>query len=251
MFILKKVVTPFILPPGLFVFVFLAGGIFLIFQKRRKTGAVTITAGITMWMMSIAPVADLLLTGLTRDINTTGPRPAGDVIVLLGGGVDDRLTDLSGLPGILSEPMIERTVTAVRLYGRLKVPIIVSGGKPLGRKVAESEVTRRYLQDLGVPGGAIIEENASRDTFENARAVSRICTRRGFQKPILVTSDYHLKRAQWTFQKVGLKCVPFANGLSSRQGRSYSWEHYLPKSFKKVAQYLHEYIGLLYYRMVY
>jgi len=251
MFIVKKVITPFILPPGLFVLIFLTGGIFLIWQKRRKTGAVTIAVGMIMWVMSIAPVADLLFTGLTRDIKIKGPRPGGDVIVLLGGGVDDRLTDLSGLPGIFSESMTERIVTVVRLYGRLNVPVIVSGGKPLGRKVAESEVARRYLQDLGVPGDAIIEDNSSRDTFENAQAVLRICKRRGFQKPILVTSDYHLKRAQWTFQRVGLKCVPFANGLSSRKGLSYSWEHYLPGSFKKVSQYMHEYIGLLYYQMVY
>lgn len=251
MFIVKKVITPFILPPGLFVLIFLTGGIVLIFQKRRKSGAVTIAVGIIMWVMSIAPVADLLFTGLTRDIKMKGFHPGGDVIVLLGGGVDDRLTDLSGLPGILPESMIERTVTVVRLYRRLNVPVIVSGGKPLGRKVAESEVTRRYLQDLGVPGDAIIEENSSRDTFENAREVLGICKRFGFQKPILVTSDYHLKRAQWAFQKVGLKCVPFANGLSSRERHSYSWEHYLPGSFKRVSQYLHEYIGLLYYQMVY
>ncbi len=204
-----------------------------------------------MWVMSIAPVADLLLTGLTRDIIIKGPHPGGDVIVLLGGGVDDRLTDLSGLPGILSESMLERTVTVVRLYGRLNVPVIVSGGKPLGRKVAESEVARRYLEELGVPGSAIIEENASRDTFENAQEVLRICNKRGFGRPILVTSDYHLKRAQWTFRRIGLNCEPFANGLASRPGRDYSWEHYLPGSFRAVSLYLHEYIGLFYYKMVY
>ena len=88
-------------------------------------------------------------------------------------------------------------------------------------------------------------------SFENAKKVRRICKRFGFQHPILVTSDYHLKRALWSFRKAGLNCVPFANGLASRKGRSYSWEHYLPGSFKKVSQYLHEYIGLLYYRMVY
>jgi uncharacterized SAM-binding protein YcdF (DUF218 family) len=86
---------------------------------------------------------------------------------------------------------------------------------------------------------------------ENAKKVRRICKRCGFQHPILVTSDYHLKRALWSFRKAGLNCVPFANGLASRKGRSYSWEYYLPGSFERVSQYLHEYIGLLYYRMVY
>ena len=175
-YIIKKLITPFILPPGLFVLVFLSGGIFLVCVKRRKIGSAAIAAGIVMWLMAITPVADMLFAGLTRDITVKGHIPEGDVI---------------------------------------------------------------------------IEENSSRNTFENAKKVRRICKRFGFQQPILVTSDYHLKRALWSFRKAGLNCVPFANGLASRKGRSYSWQYYLPGSYKRVSQYLHEYIGLLYYRMVY
>lgn len=251
MFVIKKILTPFILPPGLFVLLFLIAGIGLIWKKYRKSGSLFVSVGVAMWLLSITPVADLLFEGLIRDIKLQSSLPKGDVIVLLGGGSDDRLTDLSGLPGILSESMLERTVTAVRVYRRLKVPIVVSGGKPLGRKVSESEVTRRYLQELGVPKDAIIEENTSRDTFENAENVLQICKRRGFKTPILITSDYHLKRALWTFQKVGLACEPFANGLVSKQRHEYAWWHFLPGSFRNVSLYLHEYIGLLYYRMVY
>jgi len=251
MFIIKKLITPFILPPGLFVLLFLSAGIFLIFKKYRKTGSLVLTAGAIMWLLSIAPVADLLLAGLTRDLRPKSILPSGDVIVLLGGGVDDRLTDLSGQTGTLSEAMLARTVTAVRLYGRLKVPVIVSGGNPLGRKVSESEVARRYLQELGVPHDAIIEENTSRDTFENAKEVLQICKQYGFQAPILVSSDYHLKRALWTFQRIGLTCEPFANGLFSGQRHAYAWWHFLPRSFKDVSLYMHEYIGLLYYRIAY
>ena len=251
MFILKKLITPFLLPPGLFVVLFLAGGIWLVCGKHRKIGTAAIVAGTGMWLMSIAPVADLLLNGLTRSVSASVRVPEGDVIVLLGGGVDDQITDMSGAPGVLSDSMAERTVTAVRLYRRLKVPIVISGGKPFAQKVSEAEVARRYLQDLGVPAAAIIEENSSRDTFENAKEVSRICQRRGFQRPVLVTSDYHLKRARWTFERAGLNPVPFADGLTGRKGLRYSWEDYLPNSFDETSKYLHEYLGLFYYRLVY
>ena len=251
MFILKKLITPFLLPPGIFVLFLFTGAIWLVYRQHRKAGTAAIVAGMAMWLMSIAPVADLLRLGLTYRASTGGLLPRGDVIVLLGGGVDDRKIDLSGAPGILSESMADRTVTAARLHRLLKVPIIASGGKPFGGPVSEAEVARRYLQGLGVAGDAILEESSSRDTFENAKEVFRICQRRGFKHPVLVTSDYHLKRARWIFQRVGLNPIPFANGLVSLKGGGYSWEDYLPTSFDETSKYMREYLGLLYYRLVY
>ncbi len=142
-------------------------------------------------------------------------------------------------------------MTAVRLASRLKVPVIVSGGRVPGTRVVEAEVARRYMLDLGVPAAAIIAESSSRDTYENARNVREICSHLGFTRPILVTSSYHLKRALWSFEKAGLTCVPFANGLVSIRARDYPWENYLPGSFDAAAFYLREYIGMVYYRLIY
>jgi uncharacterized SAM-binding protein YcdF (DUF218 family) len=251
MYILKKLITAFILPPGIFILVMLLAGTFLLAFKRRLTGILLVLFGLLMWGLSISPVTDRMLTGLVRDIQSGTNLPRGDVIVLLGGGVDDRLMDLSGKPGILPASLVDRLVTAARLAARLQVPIIVSGGRAPGGRVAEADAARRYLLDLGVPAEEIITEGASTVTFENAENVRTICRRRGFTRPILVTSAYHLKRALWSFEKVGLPCTPFANGLASLPAKDYRWEHYLPASFEAAAHYLHEYIGLLYYRLVY
>ncbi len=251
MFIIKKLITPFILLPGIFILFFLAGGVALLVCKHRKTGLAAIIAGVIMWSLSIAPLANILLLGLTRDFSSESHIPEGDVIVLLGGGVEGRLIDLSGRTGILSQEMVVRTVTAARLFRRLKVPVIVSGGDPFGRGVVEAEVAKRYLVDMGVAAAAVIQESASRDTFQNAERVRELCVRHGFEKPILITSAYHLKRALWCFEKVGLTCQPFANGMASIKGKTYSWEDYLPASYEAFSQYLHEYIGLIYYRLAY
>ena len=61
---------------------------------------------------------------------------------------------------------------------------------------------KRFLTDLGVPDPMIIVEDKSRDTIENARYARQICERRGFVRPILVTSAYHLKRSVLSFSKV-------------------------------------------------
>jgi len=251
MYLFKKLITAFILPPGIFILVMLLAGTVLVAGKRRLTGILLVLFGLSMWVLSIAPVTDLMLAGLIRDIQPGNDLPQGDVIVLLGGGVDDRLVDLSGKTGILSESMVDRLVTAARLAARRKLPIIVSGGGTPAGQVPEAEAARRYLLDLGVPVAAIITEGLSTVTFENAENVREICRRRGFTRPILVTSDYHLKRALWSFKKAGLPCTPFANGLASLPVKEYRWEHFLPGSFDAAAHYLHEYIGLVYYRLRY
>jgi len=203
-----------------------------------------------MWFLAIAPVSEVLRTGLTREFSNAGQLPRGDVIILLGGGADGRYLDLTGQRGILSEPMVVRTVTAARLYQRLPVPIIVAGGDPYHRGVTETGVAARYLAELGVPSDRIIQESNSRDTYENARMVKTICHRLGFKKPVLITSDYHLKRAVWCFERADLPVSPFANGLVTARDVSYAWQSFLPMSFESTASYLHEYIGLVYYRLI-
>jgi len=249
MYIFKQLVTAFILPPGIFITVLLTTGALLVGLKRRLAGSALAVLGLVMWGLSVSPITDLMLAGLLRNIPAGQVLPRGDVIILLGGGVDDRLVDLSGQPGVLSESMVDRLVTAARLVVRLQVPIIVSGGRNPGGRVAEAAAARRYLMDLGVPAQAIITETESTDTFENAENVGAICRRRGFTRPIMVTSAYHLKRALWAFQQKGLFCTPFANGLTSLPARTYTWRHYLPGSFKAASIYLHEYVGLVYYRL--
>jgi len=249
MYIFKQLFTVFILPPGIFILVLLTGGALLVVIKRRWTGSALVVLGLVMWGASVSPVTDLLLAGLLRDVPVGKELPRGDVIILLGGGVDDRLLDLSGKPGVLPEAMVDRLVTAARLATRLQVPIIVSGGRSPDGQVDEATAVRRYLVDLGVPAQAIIAETQSTDTFENAENVRFICRQRGFSRPILVTSAYHLKRALWSLQQKGLTCTPFANGLVSLPARNYTWRHFLPGSLEAAALYLHEYLGLVYYRL--
>jgi len=251
MYFFKKLITAFMLPPGIFILVMLLAGTVLLKFKRRWTGIGLLAFGFIMWGLSISPVTDLLLEGLIRDLPSGGKLSRGDVIVLLGGGVDDRLVDLSGKPGILNASMVDRLVTAARLAARLQVPIIVSGGRAPGSKVAEADAGRRYLLDLGGPAAAITTEGGSTVTHENAENVREICRQRGFTRPILVTTAHHLKRALWSFEKVGLTCIPFANGLASLPGKEYPLRYYLPGSFEAASFYLHEYIGLFYYRLVY
>ena len=92
---------------------------------------------------------------------------------------------------------------------------------------------------LGVPPEAIIVENQSTSTAENAREVARLLRREAIPSILLVTSPLHMRRAKLCFERMGLE-VSCAPTPSIGTGRHESLV---------VKEVLHEYLGLGYYRV--
>lgn len=251
MFAAKKVIASFLLPPGIFILLIVLVSMGLIYRKRGRLGLVNLAVGLSLWALSTAPLANTLMQGLEADVPMPAA-PAGDVIIVLGGGIIDHVPDLTGT-AVPSPRTMGRVVAAVRLYQRLRLPIIVSGGGGAeDGAVAEAPVVKRFLQDLGVPASMIILEDRARDTQENARFSAVICRRHGFTRPIVLTSAYHLKRARRAFEAVGLPAVLFPAYFASSADRPVTWRDWLPqaKALFTASSALHEYLGLLYYRLV-
>lgn len=127
MFIIKKILAPFLLPPGIFIILLISSGVWLMVKRRWRVGVFNCSIGIFIWMFSISPVSDAMLRGLESSFKIP-EKPEGDVIILLGGGIYEGASDFSGI-GTPSEEMLGRTVTAVRLQRRLNIPVIISGGQ--------------------------------------------------------------------------------------------------------------------------
>lgn len=249
MFILKNILTPFLLPPGIFIISLIFAGTWFLHKKKWKAGIVTLIFGGFAWALSIAPISDAMIRGLESEYDIP-KNVEGDVIILLGYGVRDKAPDLTGL-GAPSGIYLTRILTAMRLQKRLDIPIIVSGAEALEDRVSEDHIVKRFLIDLGIPAGKIIIEDNSRDTFENAKYTQEICARLGFINPILVTSAYHLKRAIMSFEKVGLKVLPFPVGFISWRDKQYKWKAYLPGDFREASIAISEYLGLVFYKFAY
>ncbi len=248
---LKYAVSSWIVPPGLFVAISMAGGAWLLRKRNRAGGAILLVLAALMWALSISPVSERLIQGLERPFQPL-PKPSGDVIVLLGGGVYGFAPDLTGV-GAPTAEMMGRIVTAVRLQKRLGVPIIVSGGRVFLRDPEEAPIVSRFLSDLGVPADRIILESGSRDTLENGRFAGLICRQRGFERPILVTSAFHMRRALLSFDKAGVKASPFPSSFLGRGDKAYGWRDFLPSlgSLWASSVALRESLGLMAYRYIY
>lgn len=251
MFFIKKLITPFVLPPGIFVLALIAAGALFIFKKRRKIGISNLALGLLLWIFCSAPFSNYLIGGLESEFDLSAD-VSGECIILLGGGIIDGVHDFSGI-GTPTDSMLSRIVTAVRLQRKLDIPIIVSGGKIRENISSEAQIARRFLVDLGVAEGKILIEENARDTYENAKYTRDICLTRNFQKPILVTSAFHMKRALLAFKKVGLDVAPYPAGFRSKNAQEVEWLSYLPRagSLEAASDAIHEHLGILFYRLAY
>ena len=251
MFTLKKTITAFILPPGIFILAIVLVSLVMIYRKRWKLGLANLIMGLILWALSTVPVANFLIHGLESD-HSIPANPSGDVIILLGGGLIEGVPDLTGTSAP-SPSTMGRIVTTVRLYRRLGLPIIVTGGR--GYDDADSAVAtiaKRFLMDLGVPDNLITVEDRARDTAQNARLTAAICRQQGFSKPILLTAAYHLKRARMAFDAAGMHVTLFPAYFLGSRNIPFTWRHLLPGAgaLYTSTNALHEYIGILYYRML-
>ena len=86
MFAVKKIVAPFLLPPGIFIIPIIIVGLLLIRSRRWRIGMVNLFIGLALWALSTAPVANGLMQGLESGFSFP-ENPSGDVIILLGGAV--------------------------------------------------------------------------------------------------------------------------------------------------------------------
>lgn len=168
-----------------------------------------------------------LLTGLFLIV--ADATRAADAIVVIGG-----------------DHKPERVARAVALHQEGWAPVvIISAGTlvdgPEGR-VTEAAVMRRQALALGLPAGAIILEDQSRSTVENARYTREICRRRGIESLLLVSSAHHSRRARRIFEDVRAEVTVSAQpALQGSRRPGWWWRK------DRVAVVGYEYIGWIGY----
>jgi uncharacterized SAM-binding protein YcdF (DUF218 family) len=117
-------------------------------------------------------------------------RPA-DVIIVLGGGEIGTW---------------RRARHAAVLYQEgFASHIICSGGTMPGWGYSEADRCARALTKRGVPPQAIILEDRSMSTEENAIDSTAIMRQRDWKTAVVVSDNYHLWRSHWLFEKQGVQ----------------------------------------------
>ncbi|CAH0242188.1 hypothetical protein SRABI27_02749 [Pedobacter sp. Bi27] len=194
-FILSKILL-FLIKPIVWIFVLLIFAIATKQSKQRKR--YLICSLIIFFFFSNGFIVGKIINSYEADYPRAGKF---DVGIVLGGfsGLNKRNNEIAfNWAG-------DRLFQAIALYkkGQIK-QILLSGGSAnlIDRKIKEADLVIQYLKLIGIPDSAILIENQSRNTIENARySLALIAKNKPKAKILVITSAWHIPRAKLIFDK--------------------------------------------------
>ncbi len=173
-------------------------------------------------ILLVLAVSALIVIGLARltaalyaapRIFTLQNAPKGRTAVVFGAGLYR-----DGTP---TPVLRDRVATAAQLYFSGKVDRLLMSGDNRFENYNEPGAMKAYALELGVPETAIVLDYAGRRTYDTcyrARAIFQL------EEAILVTQRFHLARAVFTCNQLGLKAVGVEADRRTYQRRSQvSW----------------------------
>jgi uncharacterized SAM-binding protein YcdF (DUF218 family) len=131
-----------------------------------------------------------------RDDSFLQSRSTVDAIVVLGAAQYD------GRPSPQLRARLDHVVT---LWNLPVAPVVVvTGGKQTGDRFTEAEASRDYLVSRGLPVEVIVIESRGESTYQSLEAVRDEARVNQWQRVVLVSDPYHLKRAQLVAAELGM-----------------------------------------------
>jgi uncharacterized SAM-binding protein YcdF (DUF218 family) len=227
---IHKILPIFLLPVGLTLLLMLWG-----LLSRRRT---LIWVGfVVLWLSGTPLIGNFMI----RSVEAWGER-----IQAIDSSHADAIVVLSG--GRLVAPGAERTSEwndadrffgGVELYLANKAPLLIftGGWAPWEPKAKlEGDILIEYAKALGVPGSNMVTTGPVVNTDEEAKSVAALLAKRQIMSSdpagqfsiLLVTSAFHMQRAQRLFEQAGLKVIPFPVDFQVSEGRLLSVIDFLP-----------------------
>ena len=251
MFVIKKIISAFLLPLPFCLLLIFAGLLLLWFTRRQKLGKIFVTAGaIVLTLCGYEIFARQIIKPLERQyapltVNAEMQSSVRWIVVLGGGAMED---DFVPQTSQLSRASLARVVEGVRLQRSLPgAKLIFSGGSIFGSP-AEAEIMRVVAVSLGVESERIVLDTQSRDTQDQARIVSNIVK----DEPlIIVTSAAHIPRSVALFENRGMRPIPAPTDYEAFDSKHINVGDFFPgaTSLNTVNSAIHEYLGRAWARM--
>jgi uncharacterized SAM-binding protein YcdF (DUF218 family) len=251
---LSKFVPHFVYPLGLSLLLLISG--ILLFKRTRWGRILCLGALALLVIFSSQAISNALLSSLEDQYPklSVEAAPQAQAIAILA-GLMVRGPSPSHRTVRLGESG-DRLLVGFQLYRAGKAPLVLlSGGNvPFlngSGDVPESRAASQLLQEWGVPANAILVEDASRNTRENATYSYRLLNPRGIRQILLVTSASHLPRAAAAFRKVGFHVTPVPADFRTGESEADLFLRWLPSaaSLRQSQTALQEWLGIFVYRL--
>jgi len=160
-------------------------------QRRGEQGGILVNLVVLLFVAALCALVYFARHPIMRYVAESWvvdePAPHADAIVVLG---DDNF-------------YADRATHATELYRQGVAGIVVASGRRLRPNAGMSELMEHDLVERGVPKEKIVRFAHDADsTSEEAAALAHFAEERKWKSVVLVTSNYHSRRARYIFQKV-------------------------------------------------
>ncbi len=136
----------------------------------------------------------------------------------------------------------DRATHAAELYRQGVAGIVVGSGRRLRPNAGIGELMEHDLVERGVPKEKIVRFTQDADsTAEEAEALAHLAESRKWKSVIVVTSNYHTRRARYIFEKVFPASIKVS--VASARDGDFDSEHWWEKR-KSVKLFAQELVGM-------
>ena len=226
----------------------------LVVALRTRRRWPVVVALVLLLAASTPLVSNVLMRAVEgwRVRQVTSDAPNADAIVVLSFGI----RDVPGKSGAFEVDDFDRFLGGFDLYKAGKAPLLIFPGgwvasRPNLPLIGDVLIAR--ARDFGVPASALSTTGKASNTEQEAEGVAQLL---GVGKSpaapriLLVTSAYHMSRAEMLFLRAGLEVIPFPVDFQTKLGIT-------PRSFipsggtlQQTDTALHEIYGRVYYWIV-
>src|SRR5215467_14324110 len=159
--------------------------------RRNETGGILIRLIVLLFLVTFSLGLYFVRRPIFRFVAeswvTEDPLEKADVLIVLS---DDNF-------------YADRATRAAELFREGKAPLVVASGRRLRPSAGIAELMEHDLIERGVPKDKILRFAQDGDsTREEAEALAKLAKTKKWHKAIVVTSNYHTRRAGYVFRHV-------------------------------------------------
>jgi len=253
MFFIFSKVLAFLLNPLIWILGLIVTAL-IVKNTKKKKKILIITVLLTYLLSNSFIISEFYRVWEIQPVHILELDEYYDVGVVLGGGMAtyDKRFDRFAL-----RVNTDRMMQAVYLYKEKRLgKILISGGYGtlFLRHKSEAVIVRDFLINvLEIPSNDILVDSVSDNTYQNAVESTKLINN-NFKNPnvLLITSAFHMRRANLCFKKQGIKPDLYPTDLIAGP-RRFQFDHlFIPQLHNLIKWHLltHEFIGIISYKLM-
>ena len=240
-------ILPLIFSPLMLIMVLIIFGAIINSKKISLIGVIILI------VCSLPIVSNKLVAYLESDYQLSKPsniEPADSIVVL--SGMIKTINSKDGLDYEFGEAS-DRIFAGINLFKEKKAPklILTRGQLPWSVGIPEGEYLKKIAITNGISENNILLTENVENTDQEAKAIKKLLYE-DKSKVILVTSAFHMPRAQKVFKAAGINVLPFP--VDFQKGLSkITFMSFMPSAnaLGETSFFVREMIGRVYYNLKY